>query len=91
MNDKVIIVATTHSNLLKAIIKYMECEKVEYFVQKNLLKIETNVKKLFILKMITKKLIKDKLFGREKEREKYFDVSKDLYKKALLKTILLTN
>ena len=33
---------------------------------------------------------KDKLFGK-KEREKYFDVSKDLYKKALLKKILSTN
>jgi hypothetical protein len=30
-------------------------------------------------------LIKDKLFGKEKEREKYFDVSKDLYKKGIIK------
>ena len=30
-------------------------------------------------------LIKDKLFGKEKEWEKYFDVSKDLYKKGILK------
>ncbi len=30
-------------------------------------------------------LIKDKLFGKEKEQEKYFDVSKDLYKKGIIK------
>ncbi len=30
-------------------------------------------------------LIKDKLLGKEKEREKYFDVSKDLYKKGIIK------
>ena len=30
-------------------------------------------------------LIKDKLFGKEKEREKYFDVSKDLFKKGIIK------
>ncbi len=30
-------------------------------------------------------LIKDKLFSKEKEREKYFDVSKDLYKKGIIK------
>lgn len=30
-------------------------------------------------------LIKDKLFAKEKEREKYFDVSKDLYKKGIIK------
>lgn len=30
-------------------------------------------------------LIKDKLFGKEKEREKYFDVSKDLYNKGIIK------
>lgn len=30
-------------------------------------------------------LIKDKLFGKEKEREKYFDVTKDLYKKGIIK------
>lgn len=30
-------------------------------------------------------LIKDKLFGKEKEREKYFEVSKDLYKKGIIK------
>ncbi len=30
-------------------------------------------------------LIKDKLFDKEKEREKYFDVSKDLYKKGIIK------
>ena len=30
-------------------------------------------------------LIKDKLFGTEKEREKYFDVSKDLYQKEIIK------
>ena len=30
-------------------------------------------------------LINDKLFGKEKEREKYFDVSKDLYKKGIIK------
>ncbi len=30
-------------------------------------------------------LIKDKLFGKEKEWEKYFDVSKDLYKKGIIK------
>lgn len=34
-------------------------------------------------------LIKNKLFGKEKEREKYFDVSKDLYKKVLLRKIHL--
>ncbi len=30
-------------------------------------------------------LIKDKLLGKEKEREKYFDVSNDLYKKGIIK------
>ena len=30
-------------------------------------------------------LIKDKLLGKEKEREKYFDVSKDFYKKGIIK------
>ncbi len=30
-------------------------------------------------------LIKDKLFDKEKERENYFDVSKDLYKKGIIK------
>ena len=30
-------------------------------------------------------LIKEKLFDKEKEREKYFDVSKDLYKKGIIK------
>ena len=30
-------------------------------------------------------LIKDKLFGKEKERKKYFDVSKVLYKKGIIK------
>ncbi len=30
-------------------------------------------------------LIKDKLFGKEKERERSFDVFKDLYKKGIIK------
>lgn len=30
-------------------------------------------------------LIKNKLFGKEKEREKYFDVSKDMYAKGIIK------
>ena len=30
-------------------------------------------------------LIKNKLFGKEKEREKFFDVSKELYKKGIIK------
>lgn len=30
-------------------------------------------------------LIKDKLFGKEKERAKYFDVSKELCKKGIIK------
>ena len=30
-------------------------------------------------------LIKDELFGKVKEREKYFDVSKDLYKRGIIK------
>lgn len=34
-------------------------------------------------------LIKDKLFGKEKERGKYFDVSKGLYRKGIIKEELL--
>lgn len=30
-------------------------------------------------------LVKNKLFGREKERDKYYDVSKDLYSKGIIK------
>ena len=39
------------------------------------------------LKIIS--FIKDKLFGKEKEREKYMDVAEDLYSKKLLKKIHL--
>lgn len=49
MNEKVIIVATIQSNLLKAIINYMESEKIEYCIQENLLKIEGNVKKIIYI------------------------------------------
>ena len=36
--------------------------------------------------LLTYSLIKNKLFGKEKEREKYMDVSEDLYKNGIIKT-----
>lgn len=49
MNEKIIIRASNQSNLLKAIIDYMESEKIEYSVQENLLKITDNIKKVIYI------------------------------------------
>lgn len=49
MNEKVIIRATNYSNLLKAIIDYMESEKIECSVQENLLKMADNTKKVIYI------------------------------------------
>lgn len=46
MNEKILIRATDQSNLLKAMIDYMESEKIDYVVQDNLLKIPNDVKKV---------------------------------------------
>lgn len=48
MDEKVIIRATNQSNLLKAIMDYMETEKIEYSVEENLL-IEDNIKKVIYI------------------------------------------
>lgn len=49
MDEKVIIKATNQSNLLKAIIDYMESEKIEYEVQANLSQPMNNVKKIIYI------------------------------------------
>lgn len=49
MNGKVIIKNTNQSNLLKAIINYMESEKIEYSVQEELLNVNYNVEKVIYI------------------------------------------
>lgn len=46
MNEGLIIKAANQSNLLKAIIKYMECEKISYSIEDNLSKSTKYVKKI---------------------------------------------
>ena len=49
MNGKVIIKSTNQSNILKAIINYMESEKIGYSVQEELLKVNCNVEKVIYI------------------------------------------
>lgn len=49
MNEKVIIRVTKQSNLLKAIIDYMELEKIEYGIQEDLLGITDSIKKVIYI------------------------------------------
>lgn len=49
MNEKVIIKANKQSNLLKAIIDYMESEKIEYSVSDSLLKTINDTKKIIYI------------------------------------------
>lgn len=49
MNEKVIIRATNQSNLLKAIIDYMESEKIDYDVQTTLLNTINNIEKIIYI------------------------------------------
>ena len=46
MNEKIVIKSTNESNLIKAIINYMESEKIEYIIQKDLSSIPENTKKV---------------------------------------------
>lgn len=49
MDEKVIIRATNQSNLLKAIIDYMEAEKIDYAVQEELLHLSDHIKKVIYI------------------------------------------
>lgn len=49
MNEKIIIKATGESNLLKAIVDYMEDEKIVYSIQKSLLRIPNDVRKIIYI------------------------------------------
>lgn len=56
MDEKVIIRATNQSNLLKAIINYMESEKIEYSVQESLVKTADNIKNVIYIKDDSKEI-----------------------------------
>lgn len=49
MNDKVLIKANKQTNLVKAIINYMESEKIDYIVEENIFKLTNDIKRIIYL------------------------------------------